>query len=167
MPNNSCSGLLVCKQRRDSGFDIYTAEEIDVFTPYRDTINFFQILTNPVVTCAAVRFYPRGCAAPLRGIATIATLEKFVLYCSSELIISIRAPGRGPEGTGPNLLNLKLSRTPNRNTGKTQRLVRRRTHGTYFSLLMAHAISVPRGPASTRIKGLGERPGAAGPCHVL
>ena len=39
-------------------------------------------------------------AAPLRGITPIATLERFVLYCSSELIISGRAPGRGPEGTG-------------------------------------------------------------------
>ena len=40
------------------------------------------------------------CAAPLRGIAAIATLERFVVYCSSELIISGRAPGHGPEGTG-------------------------------------------------------------------
>ena len=45
-------------------------------------------------------FYPRGCAAPLREIAAIATLERFVVYCSLELIISGRAPGRGPEGTG-------------------------------------------------------------------
>ena len=45
-------------------------------------------------------FYPRGCTAPLRGIAAIATLERFVVYYSSELIISGRAPGRGPEGTG-------------------------------------------------------------------
>ena len=44
-------------------------------------------------------FYPRGCAAPLRGITPIATLERFVVYCSSELIISGRASGRGPEGT--------------------------------------------------------------------
>ena len=29
-------------------------------------------------------FYPRGCAAPLRGIAAIATLERFVVYCSCE-----------------------------------------------------------------------------------
>ena len=41
-------------------------------------------------------FYPRGCAAPLRGIAPIATLERFVVYCSSELIISARPPGAGP-----------------------------------------------------------------------
>ena len=45
-------------------------------------------------------FYPRGCAAPLREITPIATLERFVVYCSSELIISGSAPGRGPEGTG-------------------------------------------------------------------
>ena len=44
-------------------------------------------------------FYPRGCAAPPRGITLIATLERFV-YCSSELVISGRAPGRSPEGTG-------------------------------------------------------------------
>ena len=43
--------------------------------------------------------YPRGCAAPPRGITLIATLERFV-YCSSELVISGRAPGRSPEGTG-------------------------------------------------------------------
>ena len=43
-------------------------------------------------------FYPRGCAAPLRGITPIATLERFVVYFTSELIISGRAPGRGPEG---------------------------------------------------------------------
>ena len=41
--------------------------------------------------------YPRGCAAPLRGIAHIATLERFVVYCS---IISGRDPGRGPESMG-------------------------------------------------------------------
>ena len=45
-------------------------------------------------------FYPHGCAAPLPGIAAIATLERFGVYCSSELIISGRAPGRGAEGTG-------------------------------------------------------------------
>ena len=45
-------------------------------------------------------FYPRGGAAPLQGIPPIATLERFVVYCPSELIISGRAPGRGPEGTG-------------------------------------------------------------------
>ena len=45
-------------------------------------------------------FYPRGRAAPLRGITPIATLERFVVYCSSELIISGPPPGRGPEGTG-------------------------------------------------------------------
>ena len=42
-------------------------------------------------------------SAPLQGIPPIATLEMFVVYCSSfklELIISGRAPGRGPEGTG-------------------------------------------------------------------
>ena len=43
-------------------------------------------------------FYPRGCAAPQRGIEPMATLETFVLC--SELIISGRAPGRGPESTG-------------------------------------------------------------------
>ena len=45
-------------------------------------------------------FYPRGCAAPLRGITPIAALERFVVYCSSELIISGSAPGRCQEGTG-------------------------------------------------------------------
>ena len=30
----------------------------------------------------------------------IAILERFVVYCSCWLIISGRAPGRGPEGTG-------------------------------------------------------------------
>ena len=44
--------------------------------------------------------YPRGCAAPLRGIAHIATLERFVVYCSCKQIISGRDPGRGPEGMG-------------------------------------------------------------------
>ena len=34
------------------------------------------------------------------ALAAIATLERFVVYCSSELIISGRAPGHGPEGTG-------------------------------------------------------------------
>ena len=32
-------------------------------------------------------FYPRGSAAPLRGISPIATLERFVVYCSLEPII--------------------------------------------------------------------------------
>ena len=45
-------------------------------------------------------FYPRGCAAPLRGIAAVATLERFVVYCSCKRIISGRAPVRGHEGTG-------------------------------------------------------------------
>ena len=45
-------------------------------------------------------FYPRGSAAPLQGIAAIATLERFVLYCSSELIISGSTPVSGPEGMG-------------------------------------------------------------------
>ena len=45
-------------------------------------------------------FYPRGWAAPLRGITPIALLERFVVYCSSELIISGRTSGRGPDGTG-------------------------------------------------------------------
>ena len=31
--------------------------------------------------------YPRSCAAPLQGIAPIATLERFVVYCSCEQII--------------------------------------------------------------------------------
>ena len=54
--------------------------------PWRPGVKFEQI---PL-------FYPRGCATTLRGIA----LERFVAYCSSELIISGRALGRGPEGTG-------------------------------------------------------------------
>ena len=37
-------------------------------------------------------FYSRGLAAPLRGIAPISTLERFVVYCSCEQIISA-APG--------------------------------------------------------------------------
>ena len=45
-------------------------------------------------------FYPRGCAVPLRRIAPIALLERFVVYCSCKQIISGRAPGCGPEGTG-------------------------------------------------------------------
>ena len=50
-------------------------------------------------------FYPRGWAAPLRGLAPIAILKRFVLYCSSELIILGQvamghAPGHGSEGTG-------------------------------------------------------------------
>ena len=35
-----------------------------------------------------------------RGNAPIGTLGRFVVYCSCEQIISGRAPGRGPEGTG-------------------------------------------------------------------
>ena len=42
-------------------------------------------------------FYPRGCAAPLREIAPITALERFVVYCSYKQIIS--GPGRGPEDT--------------------------------------------------------------------
>ena len=63
-------------------------------------------LRNSLSISASVKFeqipmfYPRGCAAPLRRIEPIATLERFVVYCSLELIISGRAPGRGPEGTG-------------------------------------------------------------------
>ena len=52
-------------------------------------------------------YYPCGCAAPQCRIAPIATLERFVVYCSSELIISGHAPGRGQEGTscyGPSIL---------------------------------------------------------------
>ena len=36
------------------------------------------------------------CAAPLRGITPIATLERFVVFYSSELIMSGRAPQRAP-----------------------------------------------------------------------
>ena len=38
-------------------------------------------------------FYPRGCAAPLRGITPIATLERFVVYCPCEQNISAAPPG--------------------------------------------------------------------------
>ena len=44
-------------------------------------------------------FYPRDRGAPLRGIAPIATLERFIVYGLCKQIISGRAPGRGPEGT--------------------------------------------------------------------
>ena len=45
-------------------------------------------------------FYPRGCAAPLLGIAAIATLERFVLYCSCEQNISAAPPGAAQRARG-------------------------------------------------------------------
>ena len=45
-------------------------------------------------------FDPRGGAAPLRGIAPIATLERFVSLLLVRADYICRAPGRGPEGKG-------------------------------------------------------------------
>ena len=55
-------------------------------------------------------FHPRGWAAQLRGFTPIATLERFAVYCSCEDYI-VRAPGRGPEGTG-NCSSCYLSTSP-------------------------------------------------------
>ena len=44
--------------------------------------------------------YPRGSAAPLPGIAPIATLERFVLYCSCEQIISAAPAGAAQRARG-------------------------------------------------------------------
>ena len=44
--------------------------------------------------------YPRSCAAPLQGIAPIATLERFVIYCSCEQIISAAPPGAAQRARG-------------------------------------------------------------------
>ena len=45
-------------------------------------------------------FYPRGCAAPQRGIAPIATLERFVVYCSYEQNILAAPPGAAQRARG-------------------------------------------------------------------
>ena len=47
-----------------------------------------------------IPFYPRGCAAPLRGITPIAALERFVAYCSCEQIISAVPPGAAQRARG-------------------------------------------------------------------
>ena len=141
--NNSCSGLLVWKERWDSGFDIYTAEEIDIFTPHRDTVKFVQFLTNPFVL-----------PARLCGAAAGNCDHRYIGKVCSLLLVRADYIERRPRArpTGHQELELlKLLRTLNRhgNTGTTQRLARRRTHGTYFSLLIDRAISVARGPASS------------------
>ena len=45
-------------------------------------------------------FYQRCCAAQLRGIKPIATLERFVVYCSCEQIISAAPPGAAQRAQG-------------------------------------------------------------------
>ena len=45
-------------------------------------------------------FYSRCCAAPLRGIAPIATWERFVVYCSCKQIISAAPPGAAQRARG-------------------------------------------------------------------
>ena len=44
--------------------------------------------------------FPRGCAAPLRGISAIATLERFVVYCSCEQNILAAPPGAAQRARG-------------------------------------------------------------------
>ena len=53
-----------------------------------------------VLLATILLFYPRGCAAPLRGIAPIATLERFVVYCSCEQIISAAPRGAAQKARG-------------------------------------------------------------------
>ena len=74
--------------------------DLPVSSSFRGTLYPRQHLSRFVKFEQIPLFYPHGCAAPQRGIALIVTLERFVVYFSSELIISGRAPGRGPEGTG-------------------------------------------------------------------
>ena len=72
---------------------------------------FFELLGSNLEFKQIPLFYPRGCAAPLRGIAAIATLERFcclLLVSSSELIIRPRPRAR-PRGHGE---LLKLLREP-------------------------------------------------------
>ena len=54
--------------------------------PFRSNLKYFRVTVSV--------------AGPQPGITLIATLERFVVYRSWELIISGRAPGCGPEGTG-------------------------------------------------------------------
>ena len=60
-------------------------------------------------------------AAPLRGIAAIATLERFVVYCLSELIISGSAPGRWAQGIAQ-AVTASHPRIGPRSTGSTYSL---------------------------------------------
>ena len=90
-------------------------------------------------------FYPRGCAAQLRGITPIATLERFVVYHSSELIISGRAPQRargiahavthGDHGSG------EFTRVADLPT---------RYHGAGHAIFRPQWILVPKGNVSIR-----------------
>ena len=63
--------------------------------------------------CSRV-IYPRCCAAQLRGIAHIATLEKFVVYClCKQIILALAAPQAWPKGHWDSLKLL-------RGTGQSQ-----------------------------------------------
>ena len=61
-------------------------DEPETFGQFREVIVKFEQI--PL-------FYPRGCAAQLREIATIDTLERFVLYCLCWLSLLARPRGHG------------------------------------------------------------------------